>query len=64
MFFLPTDLLDLRHKISTEGLKPSLSNVETIVKMSTPHKNDELQCYLGIRNYLSRIICNYTKVIV
>lgn len=52
----------LGHVISSNKVKPNLEKIRAIVKMQTPASKKELQCILGMTNYLTKFIDQYSMI--
>ena len=57
-----TELLYIGHQISAEGVKPDVAKVKAVKDMPVPKTVQEVRCFLGMSNYLSRFIPNLSKV--
>ena len=57
-----TELLYFGHEISAEGVKPDVAKVKAVKDMPVPKTVQEVRCFLGMSNYLSRFIPNLSKV--
>ena len=51
------------HVFSEEGIEPSMDKVKAIVEASEPKTPDEVRSLLGMCQYLSRFIPNYSTVV-
>jgi transposase InsO family protein len=51
--FFAEDIEYLGHRINKEGLRPSLKNVEAILKLPTPTDKQQLTAFLGMAQYYS-----------
>ena len=59
MCFLTND-----KKITSEGLKPDPSKIKAIVKTPNPNNKEDLKRFIGMSNYLYKLIPNYPKITV
>ena len=50
----------LGHRLAKNEIRPTEDNTETIRKFSIPASKAELQSFLGLTNYVSRFIPNYS----
>lgn len=53
-----TELEFLGHRISTNGIKPSLSKVSAILSFRAPTSESEVRSFLGLANYMIKFIPN------
>lgn len=63
MEFGSDEVTFLGHRINKDGIKPDLDKVEAIRRMKTPKNIKELRSQLGLYNYLSRYIPQYSKTV-
>lgn len=61
--FFETELLFLGHKFSASGVSPDPMKVQAVMNMKQPENKKDLERFLGMCNYLSRFIPNYSKII-
>lgn len=62
MFFLPTEVEFLGHRITTEGITPLHSKVEAIQMFKIPANITELRSFLGMAQQLSKFSQDLSKV--
>ena len=60
--FEMTEIKFLGHKISANGIEADPEKITAITKMPNPTSVKELQRFLGITNYLSKFIPNYSNI--
>ncbi|KAA5605064.1 hypothetical protein F3H11_36805, partial [Pseudomonas aeruginosa] len=58
-----SELLFVGHKFTEKGVSPDPGKVQAVVKMEHPKCKKDLERFLGMCNYLSRFIPNYSKLI-
>ena len=61
--FFVSELLFLVHKFTANGVSPDPGKVQAVMKMEHPKNKKDLERFLGMCNYLSRFIPNYSKII-
>lgn len=61
--FFMSELLFVGHKFTEKGVSPDPGKVQAVVKMEHPKCKKDLERFLGMCNYLSRFIPNYSKLI-
>ena len=60
--FEMTEIKFLGHKISEKGIEADPQKVVAVIEMRNPTSVKELQRFLGIMNYLSKFIPNYSCI--
>lgn len=60
--FAAQEVLYLGHKFSSEGLSPDPSKIIAIQEMPRPKNQKELQRFLGVVNYVSKFIQNFSSL--
>ena len=62
--FMMSTVEYLGHKITKDGLQPSESKVEAVIKAPTPSNVTELKVFLGLINYYGKFISNLSTTAV
>jgi len=60
--FQLTELVFLGFKVSAAGLSPDDKKVESIQNACTPQNSDEVGSFLGLVNYCSRFIPDFSTL--
>ena len=60
--FVATELLYLGHILTSDGIKPDPSKVSAAVNMPVPQCKEDLQRFLGMTNYLCKLLPQYSEV--
>lgn len=60
--FLRTEIVYLGHKITSKGILPDDSKIETLRKYPVPLNSDDVKRYLAFANYYRRFIPNFAKI--
>ena len=60
--FAAKEINFLGHKISADGVKPTLDNIDAIQKLQTPTNVTELASFLGTCNFYLEFIPHYADV--
>ncbi|KAK9695540.1 hypothetical protein QE152_g32505 [Popillia japonica] len=59
---LQTEVSYYGHLLTSQGLQADPSKITTIKKMAVPTNKKELQCFLGMVNYLNKFLPNLSTV--
>ena len=62
MFFLLKEVEYLGHKISAQGLKPSMEKVRAIVEAPQSINITQLKSFLGMLNYYGKFLTNLSTL--
>lgn len=60
--FKASEITFLGHSFNARGMKPENNRVKAIVDLPKPAEKKELERFLGVTNYLSRFIPNYSNI--
>lgn len=50
------------HILSSQGQKPNEENIRAVTKLPTPENKQELQRFLGMAQYLVKLILNLSEI--
>lgn len=60
--FLRTEIVYLGHKITSQGILPDDSKIESLRKYPVPSNADDVKRYLAFANYYRRFIPNFSNI--
>lgn len=60
--FFKTEVNNLGHVVSADGLRPQPSNVKAVTQMGIPKTINELQSFLGMINYYRKFLKDFCQV--
>ena len=61
--FLKTEISYLGHVISSEGILPDPSKIESVIKYPVPKTAKEVKAFLGLIGYYRRFIDRFSEMI-
>ena len=60
--FFHTEIIYLGHVLTNKGIRPDQSKIDKIINIPKPECNEDLQRFLGMTNYLSKFLPNYSNI--